>query len=158
LGDKSKGKKKRKVTPELVAFRKNYDDFVHANLKTLKYMEGTDLEYKDGTNLKYNLPHINKEYRDYLSPEDKQILNNLMNKRYTRMPFNDSTTVKEFLNSKKKLHTELRDTSIQIRNLYDRNSKNIKEQHLGGKNSLASKEFSKQLETYSNLCSNEYND
>jgi hypothetical protein len=53
--------------------------------------------------------------------------------------FNDKTTVKEFLNYKKNLHTDMKRTSIKIRNIYDRNSKNIKEQYLGGKNSLASK-------------------
>ena len=115
--DKSKGKKKRKVLPEHDAFTKNYDDFVEANLKTLKYKEGTDLNYKDGTNLKYNLPDINDKYRDYLPSGDKQKLNNLSNKRYKRIEFNDSTTVKEFLNSKKNLHTEMKNTSIQIRNI-----------------------------------------
>lgn len=127
------------------------------NLNTIKYREGTDLNYKEG-NLKYNLLHINDKYRDYLSSEDKQKLTNLINKRYKGIEFNHKTTVKEFLNYKKYLHTDMKSTSIQIRNAYDRNSKNIKEQYLGGKNSLASKEFSNELETYSKLCSNEYND
>jgi hypothetical protein len=58
---------------------------------------------------------------------------------------------------KKEVHTEIKNISIQIRDIYNRNSKNIKEQYLGGKNSLASKKFSQELETYSNELFNEYN-
>jgi hypothetical protein len=41
--------------------------------------------------------------------------------------------------------------------IYNKNSKRIKEEHLGGKKSFKSKEFSKLLETYSDKSRKEYN-
>jgi hypothetical protein len=141
--------KKKQVSPEFAAYRENYDGFIKACKKTLKY--------NNGTNLKYNLPTIDKNYRDYLPSDDKQKLTELINKRHVRIAFNDSTTVKEFLLGKKEVITEVKNISIQIRDIYNRNSKNIKEEYLGGKNSIASKKFSQELETYSNECLKEYN-
>lgn len=126
-------------------YRKNYDKFVGALKKAYRYKH------------KNNLLAINKEYRDYLSSDDKQKLTELINKRPLRIEFSESTTVKEYLLGVKDIRTDLWKNSTQIINIYEKNSKNIKEQYLGGKNSVKSKIFSQELKEYSDKSLNEFN-
>ncbi|RYE15694.1 MAG: hypothetical protein EOP34_02210 [Rickettsiales bacterium] len=97
-GDNSKKKNKEEAIADLEIYEKNYDDFRNALTKTERY--------RNHSNLRYNLSKINEEYRDYLSSEGKQKLTELINKPSKKIPFDEKTTVKEFLLAKKQLHDD----------------------------------------------------
>jgi hypothetical protein len=44
----------------------------------------------------FNLPKIIREYRDYVSSQDKQSLNNLVNNKIVKQHLDTKTTVEEF--------------------------------------------------------------
>jgi len=149
LSSDNSNNRKKSVSADSALYGKNYDSFVEAYLKTRRY--------KSDTNMKYNLPYILDKYRDYLSSEDKQLLTELVNKPPVKIEFNENTTVKEFLLGNKEVHTGSWKNSTHIVDIFNKNSKNIKQKYLGGKNTLESKKFSEELNIYSYNSSQEFN-
>jgi hypothetical protein len=145
-GDSSKERKKK--SPELRKFEKNYDSFDEAYTRTTIYKSDNDK--------KHNLPLILEKYKDYLSQEDKQKLDTFIHHPF-KPKVTEKTTVKEFLLSKQRQQKDALNSAKDIVNLFNQNSKNIKQTHLKGKKSLESKEFSKQLEIFYQQTVNEYN-
>jgi hypothetical protein len=80
-----KKEKDRDPLDETNIFRENYDNFFGAIARI----------YVEEAKQSFNLPKIVEEYRDYLPSQDKQSLNDLLNKKMKK-PWGSETTVKEF--------------------------------------------------------------
>lgn len=134
---KSEGKKSKKDNKENFSYESNYDNF-HDSVHKLN-------EYKKYTNKTFRMPQILADYREYLPEQDKIELNNLLNKPSHKVRWNEQTTVKEFWEKKKVIHTSNWKDTEDIINIFYKNSKRIQVEHLGGKTSEKSKLFKKQL-------------
>jgi hypothetical protein len=120
------------------------------------FFEAMNKSYVEQAKNSFNLPKIIREYRDYVSSQDKQSLNNLVNNKIVKQHLDTKTTVEEFWNTRLELNEQQWEVRKSILKIFYDNSKTIQSSHLGGKNSLKSKELRQELQLFTDNTRNDY--
>lgn len=145
VSSKKKGKQKVKDSDE---FRPQaHLDTRDAYIEYLKAVDAFYLEEKKNFNDKvFRLGYLMNDYSKYLSPLDKDKLNDIINTETPKFKFHANDDVHEFWKNKRMTNKAGWEQTSSIFRIFEANSKSIQTQ-LGGKTSGSSTAFRNELET-----------